>query len=563
MKTIQAATVSMLLSWSLILYGPARIYASNFDEFSFGALELVAPLLSIALIAATVGFGILLLLQGQWRSRIGVMFFAISLALYVQGNYLLWNYGELNGESIQWQHFFWLGVVDIAAWLGIGLAAWFFTNRLQKHLLIWCAALFFIQLGTIVVELRQVELRQAHGLKGSGEARNSSDSMVRFSSGVNVIHILLDAYQTTTFNEVLRMHPEYEDALQGFTFFEENTGVLSRTALSVPAMWTAKIYKNQEPLQWFMREELPNKSLPDLLAKRGYRSDVATLSRYCRYLSESRCTSLAYLGTDLATIKRSEILRLMDLTLFRFLPNTLKKAVYNDQKWFLQSVYGRDLSGVGGQRDSIRVVNKLLDQGYVKGDEGTYKFIHLMMPHGPYLVNARCRPAKTQKSLPGKIPAAYRESAECAMIQTTRFLDKLRQLGIYDDSLILLTADHGFNPNLDYDTAQSIFNQGRSIAMPIMLVKLPGADHALQRVDNPTSLIDIPRTVTDSLNISGGFGGQNAFDSSFPRLRHYYHHGRRSKSQTTHLAPMQEFLINGPVNEETSWQIGQRYDPSH
>lgn len=79
-----------------------------------------------------------------------------------------------------------------------------------------------------------------------------------------------------------------------------------------------------------------------------------------------------------------------------------------------------------------------------------------------------------------------------------KLLDLLRELGIYDESLIVFTADHGdeFFEHNEKGHMKNLFET--SVAVPL-IVKLPGNQFAGTRVEGPVSLVDIAPTVMDSL----------------------------------------------------------------
>jgi arylsulfatase A-like enzyme len=81
-----------------------------------------------------------------------------------------------------------------------------------------------------------------------------------------------------------------------------------------------------------------------------------------------------------------------------------------------------------------------------------------------------------------------------------RFLDELRRLGLYDDALIIVTADHGesFMDRPDRWIGHTIGLFGEYLNVPLIL-KLPG--HRVHRtIEEWVSIIDIPSTI---LSLSG------------------------------------------------------------
>lgn len=84
--------------------------------------------------------------------------------------------------------------------------------------------------------------------------------------------------------------------------------------------------------------------------------------------------------------------------------------------------------------------------------------------------------------------------------QLGRLLDELEQRGHLDNTLVLVTADHGehFGEHDLYGHASSLYDQ--EIHVPLLAL-LPGRAHAGRSIADPVSLRDLPATVTDLLGL--------------------------------------------------------------
>ncbi|NIO41951.1 MAG: hypothetical protein GTO41_18350, partial [Burkholderiales bacterium] len=71
--------------------------------------------------------------------------------------------------------------------------------------------------------------------------------MSRFSTEQNVVHIVMDGFQSDIFSEIIE-DPENSDLkkqLQGFTVFRDNLGAFPYTQVSIPAYLSSKLYRNE------------------------------------------------------------------------------------------------------------------------------------------------------------------------------------------------------------------------------------------------------------------------------------------------------------------------------
>lgn len=80
-----------------------------------------------------------------------------------------------------------------------------------------------------------------------------------------------------------------------------------------------------------------------------------------------------------------------------------------------------------------------------------------------------------------------------------RFFDHLRERGLYDDSLIIVTADHG-EEFLEHGLFLHHQNNVEVSHVPL-LVKLPGSAHAGKRVDAIVSIMDIAPTLLSAAGV--------------------------------------------------------------
>lgn len=110
---------------------------------------------------------------------------------------------------------------------------------------------------------------------------------------------------------------------------------------------------------------------------------------------------------------------------------------------------------------------------------------------------------ETPPSVPAaEIVAAYDESVAFVDAEIGAFLDALHARGLYDDALIVVTADHG-------DTmaeGEFLFGHGvfaDSVLRVPLLIKLPGGREGGRRVEDGVQLVDLYPTLFDLTGIRG------------------------------------------------------------
>jgi len=144
-------------------------------------------------------------------------------------------------------------------------------------------------------------------------------------------------------------------------------------------------------------------------------------------------------------------------------------------------------------------------------------FMHLVLPHSPWLTYADgegYKPPEDDVLIPqgntrGEAVAALSEQRHLLQAQYTDQLlggvfDAARASGDYDDSLIVITADHGNSFELDWpirDMEAPMFDE---VAFVPLLIKEPGQTEG--RVDRSNTYVtDIVPTIADHLDLELGW----------------------------------------------------------
>lgn len=159
----------------------------------------------------------------------------------------------------------------------------------------------------------------------------------------------------------------------------------------------------------------------------------------------------------------------------------------------------------------------------------TFWMKHALLPHGPWVYmpsGHRSRP-EGPELLPGMqtVPGFYddyltRHNEQRYLLQLGfvdrligRLVRRLKSQGMYDDTLIVVTADHGFAWQVGVNTRRSVRPSNVEEMAPVpLIVKAPG--EARGRVsDAYARTLDIAPTIADVLNVPLGYraDGRSAF----------------------------------------------------
>ncbi len=540
----------------ILLFRAYAIWAGNVDEFSAPLWRLAVhwlPALA-AIVAGLIALG--LTMPENWFRRYVVALFGFGMLCWLQGGVLVANYGAFAGEALDWERHAWRGPAEIGLWV-IGLSAMLVAWR-KIFAIAPFASQLLIALQTLVLVASAV--RSDAGTPETG--RDGFDSVFELSRTRNVIHLVLDGFQSDVFREILESDPVLADSMSGFVLFVDHAGAFRTTIASIPAMLTGEAYRYQEPIRRFMRRVATQRSLLGALRKHGFETDA--VSPHLQGLGPA--TNVFRLPRPYVSrgdYTRFAAWQLVDLSLFRHAPHVLKRWIYNDQSWRLQTVLGTSGNGVAVRRrhhaeNGRAFLDDFVRRARVGRERPVYKFLHVGIPHLPVVLDARCGfTGVTALSREG-----YVDQATCATGLVTRLLDRLRTLGVYEDSVIILSSDHGvgtFQEDPAGDDASPLVALPRIMgnARALLAVKAAHATGPLRISDAPTTVTDVPATVMDLLDVAGsGYPGRSVLriTEDEDRERAYaWYRWEDADWKRSYLRRMDLFSIRGPISDRESW----------
>ena len=558
---------ALLAPAQLLLFGPHTTYAHNRAEFAVSFRSLATEWLwllgAVVFTLAAVG----VFLPGRLLRPYVALLFGLGLLLWLQGNLLLADYGPLYGEGLDLASHAWRAPYELGLWVaGLGLMLYFSRAIFSVARLVS---------GVLIVAqtaLLASAAASGHELQPEGQPlrqwSSPPDRIYRLSRERNVIHIVLDGFLSEIFGEILaRERATFDRDFSGFVFFADHLGAFPSTRASMPAMQTGIAYRNDRPFEIFRREIGRKPSIAKVLARQRYRIHSVSFHHGEHPPPSLRHRVVRYrIPTPYGSYEsyvRLAAAQVLDLTLFRHVPHGLKTRVYNDDAWLVQRPLVEQSRA--SKARSFRASNHVafLDEATARMTVGfrlpVYLFIHVAIPHPPIVVDADC-------SFIGRQPrnrTTFAAQARCGLTVVQRLLDKLRALGVYDRSIILLTSDHGwYLPRADHPLRHlkspvGSLDRVALGAMPLLAIKPAGRSGPLQTSYAPTALTDIPATILDLVSLkSDSLPGEPAFglDATSRRRRTYaFHTWKNADWSRPYFDVLHLFAVEGRVLDPDAW----------
>lgn len=265
-----------------------------------------------------------------------------------------------------------------------------------------------------------------------------------------------------------------------------------------------------------------------VLFSRVYAPSSWTLPSHVSLLTSLYCfnhqveTGLDRLSPELITL--ADIFRENGYYCAAFTGGGFLSTVYGYSRGF--DLYRDDLGGVFQQEGAAQVAQATLEWLNQSKDLPFFLFIHTYQPHSPYACpypyKARFLPPEAKwgnldligylggkqgifKPLPPEekenIIALYDgEILYTDEVLIGRLLAALKELGLYQQSLIILTSDHGeeFYEHRSWGHGQDLYEE--SLRIPL-IIKFPENSQANKRIEEAVRLIDVLPTIVDFLKL--------------------------------------------------------------
>ena len=549
-QVLSAIAVSACFVVTAFIFAPSQVFLRNVREFDASYFELLGYLFVIALpfFFLALVFTAFFPRNLATRQRIVAFLLSLSFLIWLQGHILVWDYGLLTGGDIYFNTYFL--ILDGVIWLLVIIIVQKRSTFFHKHVKFISCVLAGILISTSLVTYVRANIPDANRY----EIDDTNE--FAFSKGKNVIILVLDMCQSDIIQEIFDEDSSYKEIFEGFTYYRDSLAGFPTTYASVPNILTGQYYDNSIPFSDFLDSAfVSSNSIPKVLADEGFEVDCFTYPLFLdkRFMSNV----IRREGIEAATI-----IDLYDATLFRYTPDFLKRHIYRDGRWFLKSLAPRNLL-VSNDADDLRTpvnvpqisfdeksltledvafINDMMTYSSTVGERNIFKFYTLSGCHMPYLLNEKLEYERMTCA------DAYERQAKASLNITRLFLDELKRLEVFDNSMIFVIADHGIHGD----------RQGN--AYPLFLVKKFDGQGQMTVSDAPVSLSDIPNTIFSELGLKGDYVGESVFDltDSDSRERRFLYYNWDDAWDRDYLPTMKEYVVSGHVWSDESWRYTGR-----
>lgn len=539
---------------------PSEIYLGNPTEFDSARSDLVRKLLTIGFVfAACLALPILIPLKA-WKSFYASLLGSIFLMCWVSGVFLVGDFGELDGSSFNLGRHASSLIVHSVVSLIVFVGAYIGFTKWPAYL---TRAVIVIGIGLLIIGT--FNFYQAASTEKPETSTVDVEELARFSTEKNLVIVLMDTFQSDVMQNIIDQDPSIRKELDGFKFFPDTLGVAPTTYLTMPAFHSGQHYNNMMSLSEYYEIGVKKESFLAELSENNYQVDLINPMTSICPTGANICEQQEQLLSHAQQRSDNETFRLADLGIMRVAPGLLKRRVFQDNAGPLTR-YQKDLvlSWIGLRVFYSNAILRLIaDNLWTDDAPPTVKFIHLFNSHPPYIFDEECnfigaKNPENRKHMTMQI--------KCAMRSFMYLLDEMKRQGVYENSMIILTADTGAGSHYAEDDVSSLYARkngveagefGRLIggANPVLAIKNPNDKGPLEISATQAQLTDIPRTVCANLNDCTNMNGVDlSLENAATRKRPYnYYRWENKYWGLSHIPGIIHYSVDGPLWNSSSW----------
>ncbi len=532
--------LAVALSFLLTVYAPLELFAGSQEDFWFG-FQPIGTVCAVLFFLCFAALSILFILLRLW----GRLPFALGLAVgltvfvgcYIQGNFMVGSLPPLDGTAVDWN------AHPAQRWMSIGLFALLFALLLfltLKFRKIFEKAVLFVSAGLTVMLLITLStlLLSTPMTDKEGLLRPTDKGDLTYSTEQNLIVLITDAADSNEFLAALADNEEFSDTFDDFTYFDDALAGYPFTRNSLPLMLTGEWYKNECSYEEYVSSAFQKSPLLEKLTAEDYRIglyndgelvfDAATYDGiFENQINVSPCFTNMWDAFGLV----------FKMTAIRYAPWDLKDFGY-DAVDYAGSI--RELPEVSDgdvkKKNSVFYAAIGEEGAITTTDEKCARILHIEGAHVPFIYDKAVNIIEN---------GTYRDNMEATLTICDRYLQALKDSGVYDNSVIVILGDHGFNNSGESGMGHRMH--------PALLIKGIGETGEQMKTDStPLSYEQLALALT---KLTEGTPTADIFpENAYPEGRRFIGYWYSFEHA------MEEYLVTGRADELDKMQTtGEQY----
>lgn len=520
----------------LFVYAPIELYISNKDSFWFDVYNLFPPMIVVFVVVCILGITVFKLFKKFFSVPIYDYILGICagfyLCAYIQGNYMNKYLPGLDGNKIDWKLFSQGRIPSMILWLFIPFLVVFLYKKFGKNFLYQ----FIKYLSSGVSCILLIALFALGFINNGFEKKSnyvaSTDGEFEMSVDTNFVILILDSFNASAFDE---LDDKEKGDFSDFTFYRNTLGGYPVTKNSVPLILSGMWYENKRSYQEFLNEVYEKSPLLHRLADENY--SIGIYEEESLLASEGMDKFINVSKENYGVSSYASFVRWQLLLIgYLYAPHDLKRFCFLNPDAFQDiriSTSDKELFS----SSNYEFYNMCINKDITYTDQKSFRFIHLRGAH---------LPVERDKNMNPISDGTYQDGVEVSMMLARKYLQKLREADVYDNSIIIIMADHGYNE----EEGAPLWNRQN----PLLLIKGKNEKHELMINDAPISFDDLQNGYDQLVDTAPSSEIFDAKEEDHRERRYIYYEDWRNDNE------MEEYISNGKASDSSALEkTGAKY----
>lgn len=439
-KLMPIYILAFVFCFMLFIYEPIMLFATNMNDFWFDfALLIKTNLIVFLLFFAFVMmfFTVLYFITKKYNkiivfNIISILFLIAFLCLYIHGNFYAGSLPKLDGTEIIWSSYLTQNIISIIICFSILLLVIILSKRYSMSVVIDKSKYVVVTVLIMLLSSFLTTLLTTPNLYDNRYSIIITDNGIEnLSNNKNFLFLVVDAVDSQTFKKELNNSSQYKDLFEDFTYFEDTMSGYPFTRDSIPLILSGKWNRNEKEFYEYSTDAYNNSKLFERLEELDYDINLYEHELVWNDKNVSKVSNVKFTdGINLYQFTK----QIIKYDIFKCFPYLLKPFSKIETLEFWSSKKNKDNNNyVWYDVDNYQ---NMLNSEVKIVDENVFKFIHLEGAHVPFNLD---------EDVNYKENATYEEKIRATIKIIKTYLDNIKESGQYDNSAIIIMADHGYN----------------------------------------------------------------------------------------------------------------------
>lgn len=534
--------IIFLWTITVLIFEPNQMLLINLDEFSIPYFSFLGIMLVEGAVLTMVYLliGVFILSDRQLKA-FGTIIFGISIAGYVQGNFLNGEMLLMDGTVQTWgstqkivNGIVWLVIVALAVYVNYNARHRSICKKIVQGICVFICLMQVLSLIFMIITTEFPDEEDKFVL--------TTNSMLELDKENNVIVFILDWFDRQIMDDILEQQPDFTKNLKDFTDYTNATSCYAYTAMSVPYLLTGVEWEYEMGSAEYCKYAYERGSFLSDIESKNYSMGVYTGSSYVGDSEREKLLNYSNERKMLLGFKKAFYV-MNDTSKYKMAPFAAKQFFFYTTDDVEEIVLN---SGKYTINNDIAFHSELQRKKLsfdTSGDySGAFRFYHLKGAHALFNMNENFEEVKEDNT--------QLSQARGSLKIVYEYIDEMKKLGIYDNATIIITADHGQNANIMKKSDSEVAYDMTST--PILFVKLPDEHHDEGPIISsaPVSHTEFAATVINAIG-----GDYTKYGRTFAEIGEDEIRERIFVQYAPSKGKYNKYAINGDANEADSWTL--------